>query len=101
MQTLTKENFNESIKEGVSVVFFTSPWCGPCQVLKTTFPVLESKVESNLFMVDISKSLDLAEENKVTNTPTIVFFKDGVEVFRKNTVMRVEEVLEELSKINA
>lgn len=101
MQTLTNENFKDYTKEGVSVVFFTSPWCGPCRVLKTTFPVLEEKAQAKLAMVDISQSLELAEEHKVTNTPTIIFFKDGVEVFRKNTVMRVEEVLEELSKINA
>jgi thioredoxin 1 len=76
---LTAANFDESIKEGIALVDFWAPWCGPCRMLA---PVIEELAEdfdgkAKICKVNTDEEQDLAVKYGIRSIPTILFFKDG------------------------
>ncbi len=76
---LTASNFDESIKEGVALVDFWAPWCGPCRMLA---PVIEELAEdfdgkAKICKVNTDEEQDVAVKYGIRSIPTILFFKDG------------------------
>ncbi len=76
---LTASNFDESIKEGIALVDFWAPWCGPCRMLA---PVIEELAEdfdgkAKICKVNTDEEQDVAVKYGIRSIPTILFFKDG------------------------
>jgi len=64
------------------ILFFSSPWCGPCRMIKST---LNESVRNdlNIKVIDISEDIETATKYEVMNVPTFVKIIDGKEVARK------------------
>lgn len=80
MELLTTQNFETSVKTGVSLVDFYAEWCGPCQMLK---PYLEAMSHDyagrvTFYKVDIDQSYDIAGQYWITAMPTLKIFVDGI-----------------------
>jgi len=76
---LTNENFEATIKEGVSLVDFWAPWCGPCRMIA---PVIEELAEdfdgkANICKVNTDEQQEIAGKYGIRSIPTILFFKNG------------------------
>jgi thioredoxin 1 len=76
---LNKDNFAETIKEGVTLVDFWAPWCGPCRMIA---PVIEELAEdydgrANICKVNTDEEQEIAVQFGIRSIPTILFFKDG------------------------
>ena len=76
---LTSANIEATIKEGVSLVDFWAPWCGPCRMIA---PVIEELAESfegkaNICKVNTDEEQEIATQYGIRSIPTIMFFKDG------------------------
>ena len=76
---LNGSNFADTIKEGVTLVDFWAPWCGPCRMIA---PVIEELAEdfdgkANICKVNTDEQQELATKFAVRSIPTIVFMKDG------------------------
>jgi len=76
---LTNDNFEATVNEGVSLVDFWAPWCGPCRMLA---PVIDELAEdfdgkANICKVNTDEQQDLAVKYGVRSIPTIVFMKNG------------------------
>ena len=63
------------------ILFFSSPWCGPCRQIKS---MLNENVieELNIRMIDISENIEIATEFKVMNVPTFIKLVDSKEEAR-------------------
>ena len=59
-------------------IYFTAPWCGPCQAYG---PII-SQLTAPVSKVDIDETRDLALQYNVKSVPTTILLKDGVEVWR-------------------
>ena len=75
---LTSENF-DVIKEGVALVDFWAPWCGPCRMIAPIIEELANDYEgkAKICKVNTDEAQDLAVQFDVRSIPTILFFKDG------------------------
>ncbi|MEA2111320.1 MAG: thioredoxin [Campylobacterota bacterium] len=76
---LTSANIEATIKEGVSLVDFWAPWCGPCRMIA---PVIEELAEAydgkaNICKVNTDEEQEIATQYGIRSIPTVMFFKDG------------------------
>jgi len=76
---LTNENFEATTKEGVSLVDFWAPWCGPCRMIAPVIEELAEEFEgkANICKVNTDEQQELSQKFAVRSIPTIVFMKDG------------------------
>ncbi|MXV20101.1 MULTISPECIES: thioredoxin [Deinococcus] len=76
---LTDSNFNAEISEGLTLVDFWAPWCGPCRIIAPVIEELAGQYEGKVKIAKLN-----VDENPVTqgqyrvmSIPTLILFKDG------------------------
>lgn len=100
--TLSDDNFSEKVlnQEGLVLVDFWAPWCGPCRMVG---PVIEELAEDFTGKVSVGK-LNV-DENEVTaakyqvmSIPTVILFKNGQPVDKLVGAMPAENYEEMMEK---
>jgi thioredoxin 1 len=76
---LNSSNFEATIKEGVSLVDFWAPWCGPCRMLTPTIDELANDYDgkATIAKVNTDEENEIATKFGIRSIPSILFFKDG------------------------
>lgn len=78
VESLNSSNFEYSVSDGLSLVDFWAPWCGPCQMQGPILEELASEMTGvNIYKVNIDDEPKLAEQFSVMSIPTLMIFKDG------------------------
>ncbi|ARB41030.1 thioredoxin [Mammaliicoccus sciuri] len=96
----TDANFDEQIKEGVSLVDFWAPWCGPCKMIAPVLEDLAKDVEgkANIVKLDVDENQATAAKYEVMSIPTLIVFKDGEAVDKVVGFQPKEQLEQVLSK---
>ena len=99
MKIVTKNEYDNEIKEGVVLVDFFANWCGPCKmiapVLEQLAPEFEGKAK--IIKVDVDSEPSIAQRYGIMSIPTLILFKDG-QVFKTVVGFQSKQMLQDLIK---
>tara|TARA_B100001245_G_C22618804_1_gene305397 strand:- start:194 stop:535 length:342 start_codon:yes stop_codon:yes gene_type:complete len=83
---INQEDFKMTVldSELPVLVDFYADWCGPCKMVNPIIDDIARLRQGELIVgkIDADRAQDLMLEIKVTSVPTLILFKNGIEVSR-------------------
>jgi thioredoxin 1 len=77
-ELITDNNFEEKIKEGITLVDFYAEWCQPCKVLSPIVDEISVEIlDANVYKMDVEESSKTSQLFSIRSIPTLIVFKDG------------------------
>lgn len=92
-----KGNFTALINsDQLTLVDFSAEWCGPCKMLAPILKQVKDEMGDDLKIVkiDVDKNQSLANTYQVRGVPTMIFFKNGEQLWRKSGVLQKGEIVQ-------
>ena len=93
---LDERRFSEAVNQGLMLVDFWAPWCGPCRAMT---PVLESVAEElgdavTVAKVNVDASPQLAGAFGIRSIPALFIIRDGQVVDQRVGVQSKEALID-------
>lgn len=91
-------NFKDEVtnNNGLTIVDFWAPWCGPCKMFGPIFENVSSiKTEVKFCKLNVDEDNEnISKEYGVMSIPTVILFKDGKEINRNIGFMDEDSLIE-------
>ena len=98
---MSPEEFN-SIRESSRylLVDFYADWCEPCKMLDEILVEVSSSLKEHIkiIKVDIDASEEIRHEFVIQSIPTLIFFKDGILLWRMPGFMMAPELVKKIKE---
>ncbi len=93
----TDQTFASETSEGVVLVDFWAPWCGPCKMIAPVLEELDGEFagKAKIVKIDVDENQETAGKFGVMSIPTLLVFKNG-EVVDQVVGFQPKEALAEL-----
>lgn len=95
MKTVTDKSFKKEVldsKKPVLVDFFTT-WCQPCKRLIPLLEEIKQNKPTIKFVKLDAEDNEIADDYKIDSVPTLIIFKDGNEVARKEGLLSKKSLI--------
>lgn len=80
VRVITDASFEVETQEGVVLVDFWAPWCGPCRMQAPILEQLAGEVDEDelrIYKMDVDENPNTARQFGIMSIPTLLFKKDG------------------------
>ncbi|MPY68323.1 thioredoxin [Deinococcus sp. SDU3-2] len=76
---LTDSTFQSETAEGLTLVDFWAPWCGPCRIIAPVIEELAGQYEGRVKVakLNVDDNPSVSGQYRVMSIPTMILFKDG------------------------
>ncbi len=76
---LTDAEFSTATAQGVTLVDFWAPWCGPCRMVAPILDELaiELKGQASIAKINVDEQGETAGKFAIQGIPTMILMKDG------------------------
>ncbi|OIJ18316.1 thioredoxin [Anaerobacillus alkalidiazotrophicus] len=94
---VTDQTFTSETSEGVVLVDFWAPWCGPCKMIAPVLEELDGEFNDKVKIakIDVDENQETASKFGVMSIPTLLVLKNG-EVVDQVVGFQPKEALAEL-----
>ena len=98
---LKEENFEATVNEGVSLVDFWAPWCGPCKSIAPIIEELSKEYNGRLKVVkvNVDENKEAAMRFNVRGIPNLILFKGGESQEQIVGAVAKQEIVSAIDKV--
>jgi len=97
---LKQLQYKNTIQTGVTLVDFNAPWCAPCRAQKPIVDQLAKLYDgkASIIEMNVDGNQESAMELGITSIPTLIIYKNGVEIERFIGLQNAEALSDAIDK---
>ncbi|MCP4181539.1 MAG: thioredoxin [bacterium] len=98
---LNDSNFEDKTSEGITLIDFWAPWCGPCKMLGPILDEISEEIGDKALIakVNVDESPGIAQKFSVRSIPAIFIMKDGVKIKQFIGVQKKQALISALEEV--
>lgn len=102
IEEVNDNNFKARVldKNGVTVVDFFAPWCGPCRKMAEVLTQIADEYQGkiNIYKLNTDENLETAKSMSISSLPSVLVYKDGEALERMVGLMPKSVIISNIEK---